>query len=407
MKCFESYLQNRQQRVVLNGTASDWRNVTAGVPHGSVLGPLLFLVYINDLTDNISSEMRLFADDSSLFTRVEGVDLTHEKLVKDLQTITNWGYQWKMVFNPDITKQSIEVLLSIKKKKPVHPELLFNGITVPREDHTKHLGVYLDSKLSFSQHIREAVMKATQGVSLLKYLSKYASRKVLDLSYKLYVRPHLDYGDVIYHNQRTDLMNLIEQVQYKSVLLVSGCWHGTKREKLYDELGWESLSDRRWSRRMTMFYKILNGMAPSYLLAHVPEHISSNAPFRRNDIRPPFSRTNRYDNSFFPFCISNWNNLDSNIKSSSYLSLFKTNLNKFVRPKGNIFFSIRHRFGIKLLTKIKVCFSDLRDHRFNHNFNCANPTCFCGFDDETTVHFFLFCPCSFRTTYLSKISEIL
>ena len=106
-----------------------------------------------------------------------------------------------------------------------------------REDHTKHLGIYLDSELSFSKHIREAVMKATKGVSLLKYLSKYVSRKVLDLSYKLYVRPHLDYGDVIYHNQRTDFMNLIEQVPYKAALLVSGCWHGTNREKLYDELG--------------------------------------------------------------------------------------------------------------------------------------------------------------------------
>ena len=204
---FENYLQNRQQRVVLNGTTSDWRNVTAGVPQGSVLGPLLFLVYINDLTDNISSHMRLFADDSSLFTRVEGVDQTHEKLIKDLQTVTNWAYQWKMVFNPDLTKQAIEVIFSVKKNKPNHPELIFNGIPVSREDHTKHLGVYLDSGLNFSKHIREAVMKATKGISLLKYLSKYVSRKVLDLSYKLYVRPHLDYGDVIYHNQRADMMN--------------------------------------------------------------------------------------------------------------------------------------------------------------------------------------------------------
>ena len=89
---------------------------------------------------------------------------------------------------------------------------------------------------------------------------------------------------------------------------------------------------------MIMFYKILNGMAPSYLLDHAPEHISSNVSFSRNDIRPPFSRTNRYDNNFFPFCICNWNNLDSNIKSASSSSLFKTNLNMFVRPKGNISF---------------------------------------------------------------------
>ena len=81
----ENYLQNRHQR----GTKSDWRSINAGVPQGSVLGPLLFLVYINDLTDHTSSEMRLFADDSSLFTRVQGIDQTHNKLVNDLQTVTS------------------------------------------------------------------------------------------------------------------------------------------------------------------------------------------------------------------------------------------------------------------------------------------------------------------------------
>ena len=89
-------------------------------------------------------------------------------------------------------------------------------------------------------------------------------------------------------------------------------------------------------------------MAP-YLLDHIPEHISSNVSYCRNDIRPSFSRTGRYDNSFFPFCITNLNNLDSTIKLSTSLSRFKTNLSKFVRPKGNFFFSIRDSFGIKQL----------------------------------------------------------
>ena len=127
---FENYLQNRHQRVVLNGSKSDGRGVSAGVPQGSVLGPLLFLVYINDLTENISSQMRLFADDSSLFTPVKDVNETNEKLIQDLQIITNWAYQWKMVFNPDVTKQAVEVLFSVKKKTPVHLELIFNGVLV-------------------------------------------------------------------------------------------------------------------------------------------------------------------------------------------------------------------------------------------------------------------------------------
>ena len=85
---FENYLSQRCQRVVLNGKESEWTGIKAGVPQGSVLGPLLFLIYINDLTDNISSDMRLFADDSSLFTRVNGTIETHDKLVNDLQIIS-------------------------------------------------------------------------------------------------------------------------------------------------------------------------------------------------------------------------------------------------------------------------------------------------------------------------------
>ena len=81
--------------------------------------------------------------------------------------------------------------------------------------------------MNLSKHVREAVLKALKGGSILKYISKYVNRNVIDLSYKLYVRPHLDYGDVNYHNQRDDLMKLVEQVQYKVALIVSRCWQGT------------------------------------------------------------------------------------------------------------------------------------------------------------------------------------
>ena len=130
-------------------------------PQGSVLGPLLFLVYINDLTDNISSDMRLFADDSSLFACVKGVNQTHDKLLKNLTNVTNWAYQWKMMFNPDLTKQAIEVIFSCKKHKLDHPELNFNDIPISREPYTKHLGVYLANGLN----LKEQVLKAMKGVS--------------------------------------------------------------------------------------------------------------------------------------------------------------------------------------------------------------------------------------------------
>ena len=312
-----------------------------------------------------------------------------------------------MVFNPDITKQAVEVIFSVKKKKPYHPTLTFNDVPVSREDVTQHLDVHLDSRLNFSKHITEAIRKATKGLGLLKYLSKYVSRKILDLAYKLYVRPHLDYGDVIYHNQRDDLMKLIEQVQYKAALIVSGCWQGTSRVKLYEELGWESLADRRWGHRMTMYYKIRNGLTPAYLFEHVPNEAPRN--LRSFIPKAPISRTQRYDNSFFPFCINHWNTLDKDIKYSSSLENFKTNINNLICPKSSSFSCDRNKYGMKLLTQIRVDFSDLRDHRFDHKFNCVSPLCSCGMEDETSSHFLLCCPRynTLRNTYLSKISQII
>ena len=99
-------------------------------------------MYINDLPENVLSTMKLFADDSSLFTRVTDVSSTHSIIEKDLKTISDWSHQWKMVFNPDITKQAVEVIFSAKNSKPGHPFLLFNNISFARETYTKHLVLF-------------------------------------------------------------------------------------------------------------------------------------------------------------------------------------------------------------------------------------------------------------------------
>ena len=231
------------------------------------------------------------------------------------------------------------------------------------------------------------------GISILKFLSKYVSKDVLNLSYKLYVRPHLDYGDVIYHNQRTDLMECLERVQYKAALVVSGCWQGTSRERLYRELGWENLSDRRWFRRLTIFYKIMNGMTPEYLRTHIPPQ--PKMPFNlcsRRVFDNINRRTGRYNNSFFPYCVTEWENLGDNIKSLPSLSQFKNALLSFIRPVKCSSFGINDSHGIKLLTKLRVEFSDLRSHRHRHNFNCNSPLCVCLEEDEDNSHFLLRCP---------------
>ena len=119
-----SFLSDRKQKVILNDTSSDWKEIYSGVPQGSVLGPLLFLIYINDLTDDIKSNIRLFADDSSLFIRVRSIEEAQALLSSDLETITSWAHQWKMQFNPDITKAAIEVIFSSRHKKNAHIHLL-------------------------------------------------------------------------------------------------------------------------------------------------------------------------------------------------------------------------------------------------------------------------------------------
>ena len=127
LKLFKNYLRSRKQRVVLNGSHSDYSEIESGVPQGSVLGPLLFLIYINDLERDIKSNIKFFADDTMLFSLVKDPVISADDLNHDLETIRQWAHQWKLEFNPDPTKKATEVLFSCKKSIPNHPRLLFDG----------------------------------------------------------------------------------------------------------------------------------------------------------------------------------------------------------------------------------------------------------------------------------------
>ena len=380
LNLIESFLTNRFQRVVLNGIESDWASVHSGVPQGSVLGPLLFLIYINDLTDNISSTMKLYADDSSLFIKVKNIAEAHSLLSTDLAKISDWAHTWKMQFNPDITKQAIEIIFSNKYKKDDHPPLTFGEIPVARKDSTKHIGFQLDEKLDFKLHVSESITKANMGIALLKYLSKYLNRNKLELAYKLHVRPLLEYGDIIFHDRSLYITKTLESIQYQAALAVSGCWNKTSRLKLYMELGWESLADRRMFHRLTSYYKIKNNIAPNYL----SEHCLTTP--------PPPNASLRYKNSFFPSCFMKWEGLDPLIKNSVSVSSFKSKYLKKIRPPRKNTYNIRDRRGLSLLTRMRVEHSDLREHRYHHNFNCPSPICACNSEIESPEHYFLRCP---------------
>ena len=169
----KDFLKNREQRVVIDGQSSDWAPITAGVPQGSILGPLLFLIYINDITEVITSDIRIFADDTFIF-RTANSDSTR-LLNDDLAKITDWAWRWKMLFNPDISKQAVEVIFSNKGQKTNYPPLVFNGIPVKLVEETKHLGMILDSKLNFQSHLSEKIAEANSGLRVMIQLKKWVS----------------------------------------------------------------------------------------------------------------------------------------------------------------------------------------------------------------------------------------
>ena len=146
----KSYLSNRKQRVVIEGQSSKWESIKAGVPQGSVLGPLLFLIYINDITKNLQSDCFLYADDTSILDIVDAPNMSSIKLNNDLTSIKDWASQWLVTINPTKTES---IIFSTKRIKPYHPDLFYEGKKIAMVSQHTHLSVTLSSTLSWKAHI--------------------------------------------------------------------------------------------------------------------------------------------------------------------------------------------------------------------------------------------------------------
>ena len=180
-----------KQRVILNGKISSWTGSNAGVPQGSILCPLLFLIYINYLADDLPSNAKLFADDTSLmiYTSANEPD-------NDLYQINQCAFQWKTSFNPDPSKLAQEIIFSRKTKEIFHPSLHLNSSIVSQFPYQKHLGIFLDARLTFEEHLKVITTKVNKTIGLLQTLPTLP-RPTLMTMYKPFVKPHLDYGDII------------------------------------------------------------------------------------------------------------------------------------------------------------------------------------------------------------------
>ena len=308
-----SFLRNRHRRVVLNVQPSKCSSIKAEVPQGSILGPLFFSVYTHDLPNGLLSNPKLFTDDISIFSVHKDHLNSSNKLNEDLSKISQWAYQWKMSFNPDVSKQAQEVIFSRKKNISNHPALFFNNLPINRKSTQKHPGLLLDEKLNFSEHINEKLKKVTKSINLLRKPNLTFPRSSHVIIYKSFIRPHLDYSDIVYDQpNNSSLSEKIESLQYNAALAITGAIKGSSQEKLYQELGFESLKDRRWMRKLCYLYKAISSKRPSYLYDMLPplQRYQRNQGF----FHPLLCRTEIFKTLFLPYTINEWNKLDPEIR---------------------------------------------------------------------------------------------
>ena len=178
LECFGSYLSNRKQRVILNNATSKIGTINAGVPQGSVLGPLLFLIFINDITENIGTNIRLFADDTTLFIDFNDEVEAVNNINSDLATINKWAEQWLVSFCPSKTES---LLVSLKKRKDLPPPSTFGASVIKEVTAHKHLSVILSSNLSWGSHKEDCINRAGRRVDILARLMYRLDHNTLEI----------------------------------------------------------------------------------------------------------------------------------------------------------------------------------------------------------------------------------
>ena len=321
----KGFLSDRKQQVLLEGTHSIPADVLSGVPQGTVLGPLLFLAYINDLPDSLrSSDARLFADDSLLYRTVNGAK-DNSLLQEDLAALEEWERIWQMSFNP--SKCSVIRVTAGKRKKVFQSSYRLHGQELEVVDSSKYLGVKVTNDLTWSSHIADVAGKANRSLGFLRRNFKQCTKDVKAATYTTMVRPVLDYPSTVWDPHKQGDIKTLEQVQRRAARYV--CNDYTSRtpgciSAMVEDIGWESLQERRYTARVSLLYKIQHGLVD----------IESSRYMRPSDSRTRGQRglfqerTNcdAHFNSFFPCTIRDWNELPRHITEASTLEEFRISL---------------------------------------------------------------------------------
>ena len=316
-----SFLHNRTQRVVVDYCFSFVKNVLSGVPQGSVLGTILFIIFINDINCAIMNliNLKLFADDAKLYTAIT-CDNSSSALQICLDVITNWTVIWQMTIN--VLKC---IVLSICKPRSSHLlcKYFINGHEIVRSDSVRDLGITVTSNLQFNSHIDTIVSKARQRASVL--FRGFISRNIqlLCKAYTIYIRPILEYNSIVWNPTQVHLIDALENVQRKFTKLIPSISHLSYYERL-KSTGLDSLELRRLRSDLINYYKIIvqpfyPDLKKRFLFYEAPSSSRSNIPY----LHKPIKRSVVLDSSFFNRAVAAWNSLPSNIKHANSLSDFK------------------------------------------------------------------------------------
>ena len=255
LKWIHSFLCFRQQRVVVNGVKSDWAPVLSGVPQGTVLGPLLFSLYINDISSDIESEIRLFADDCVCYREIKDEDDTM-KLQRDIDRLGSWARKWGMRFQP--VKCSM-THLTRKRIKKIHASYTLEGTDLENVESIKYLGVTITSDLRWNTHVSNVCTKANRTLGFLRRNLYSCPQEVKEAAYKGLVRPVLDYGSLVWDPPGVVLQEELESVQKRGARFVTGNYNYETGSMtgILGKLKWESLKKRRKTIDLYSYIKVL------------------------------------------------------------------------------------------------------------------------------------------------------
>ena len=310
------YLTNRSQTVVVSGEQSSVLPVLSGVPQGSVLGPLLFILFINDVTLQISpgSTLSLFADDMSLFRTILTVE-DYWILQCDVTALATWIDDNSLSLQP---AKCCSMLISRKRSCAIPPPIIFVGDhPLAKVSSVRYLGVQINSDLSWSTHIANLCNKVRRLIGLLyRRFYKNADAKTL---YKTFIRSHLEYCCIVWDPHLVKDAEALEKVQRFGLRMCLKKWD-LDQEQLLQASNLVSLSDRRAHAKLSHLYKIMNELTdyPNAPLIHKVHHYNARQANPRQLVLPR-AKTLQYQRSFFPDTIKRWNSLPAEVLSSTSL----------------------------------------------------------------------------------------